>query len=89
MHNEHSYHREEIIAFSPRSFEDIKTIADEIKNGNPTIINVNELAADNRESYIHFLNGVVYALNGNSTCIGNNVYLFAPPNVEVYNESTD
>ena len=62
----------------------LKAAIANFKAGKPTIINFSELTPEERIWAIHFLNGVIYALNGKSKDIGSKVFLFAPPNIEVH-----
>ena len=84
--SEKTYHSDEIIALSPETLDEAKIAASELKAGKPTIINFSELTPEERIWAIHFLNGVIYALGGKSRDIGNLVFLFAPPNVEVFDD---
>lgn len=86
---EDRFYSDEIIALSPRTVDEAKIAADELKAGKPTIINFSELIPEERIWAIQFLNGVVYALGGRSRDIGSMVFLFAPPNVDVFTTSKD
>lgn len=77
------FSREEIIVYSPNNFSDVRFAADELKAGKPALINLGMLTPEERIWTIHFLNGVVYAMNGQSREISNRVFLFCPPNVSV------
>lgn len=83
------YFSDEIIALSPRTVDEAKIAADELKAGKPTIINFSELTPEERIWALHFLNGVVYALGGKSRDIGSLVFLFAPPNINVFSSHDD
>jgi len=87
--SEQAYHSEEIIALSPQTLDEAKIAANELKAGKPTIINFSELTPEERIWAIHFLNGVIYALGGRSKDIGNMVFLFAPPNIDVYADAEE
>lgn len=78
-----NFYRDEIIALSPRNFDEAKIAAEELKDGNPTIVNFSQLTPEERIWAIHYLNGVIFALDGTARDIGNQVFLFAPPNVSV------
>ncbi|MFA6448835.1 MAG: cell division protein SepF [bacterium] len=78
-----TFYRHEIIAMSPRNFDEAKLAAEEIKDGNPTIVNFSQLNPEERMWAIHYLNGVIFALDGTVKDIGNQVFLFAPCNVTV------
>ncbi len=78
-----AFYRDEIVALSPRNFDEAKIAAEEIKDGNPTIVNFSQLNPDERIWAIHYLNGVIFALDGTAKDIGNNVFLFAPRDIEI------
>ncbi len=78
-----TFYRDEIIAMSPRNFDEAKLAAEELKDGNPTIVNFSQLNPDERIWAIHYLNGVVFAIDGTVRDIGNQVFLFTPPNISV------
>jgi cell division inhibitor SepF len=78
-----TFYQNEIIALSPRNFDEAKIAAEELKDGNPTIVNFSQLNPEERMWAIHFLNGVIFALDGSVRDIGNQVFLFAPPSVRV------
>ena len=78
-----TFYRDEIIAMSPRNFDEAKIAAEELKDGNPTIVNFSQLTPEERIWAIHYLNGVPFALDGTTREIGSQVFLFAPANVTV------
>lgn len=82
-----TFYRDEIVAISPRNFDEAKIAAEELKDGNPTIVNFSNLNPEERIWAIHYLNGVIFALDGKSKDIGNNVFLFTPANVSVEYDS--
>jgi FtsZ-interacting cell division protein YlmF len=77
------FSREEIIVYSPKHFGEARDVADEIKMGKPALINVGMLNPEERIWAIHFLNGVIYAIDGQSREISPRVFLFCPPHVAV------
>ena len=77
------FSREEIVVYTPKHFSDATGVADELKQGKPALINVGMLNPEERVWTIHFLNGVIYGLGGQSREISPRVFLFCPPNVTV------
>jgi cell division inhibitor SepF len=73
----------EIAALMPRTMDDVKVAADQIKRGNPVIVNLGMLGPEERLWAIHFLNGVIYAVDGRVFELSSRVFLFSPPHVEV------
>jgi cell division inhibitor SepF len=84
---EKTFYRDEIVAMAPRNFDEAKIAAEELKDGNPTIVNFGNLNPEERIWAIHYLNGVIFAIDGKTRDIGNNVFLFTPNNVSVDYES--
>jgi cell division inhibitor SepF len=72
-----------IVTMAPRTFDEAKLAAQEIKDGNPTIVNFAQLNQEERIWAIHYLTGVMFALDGTMRDIGNYVFLFAPRGVDV------
>ena len=83
------FHKKEIVTHSPEIFDEVKFAADELKSGKPAIINLTQLTADERLWAVHFLNGVIYALDGTTREIGNWVFVFSPGGVIVTMEDEE
>lgn len=73
----------DIASLAPRNMDDVKVAANQLKAGNAIIINTNNLNSEERLWAVHFLNGVIYALNGSVHELSLKVFLFTPPNVVV------
>lgn len=56
-------------------------LADKIKNGQPIIINLEDLDVDQANKIIAFLSGVVYALKGDIVNVKERVFMFASQDV--------
>ena len=63
--------------------EDVVPIADGLKNGEYQIVNTERATVKDAEKIVDFLNGVIYALNGQVKHAGEKVYLYVPANVTV------
>ena len=68
---------------TPQSFEESPRIVDNLKAKKPVIINLENLETDVARKIFDFLSGATYALNGNVQKVANNIFVFAPQNVEV------
>ena len=72
----------------PREFNDSPRLVDSLKAKKPVIINLENLDTDVAKTIFDFLSGATYALNGKVQRITNNIFLFAPENVDVsYNQT--
>lgn len=72
-----------LILLEPQSFDECPKIVDNLKNRKPVILNLEKLDADLARKVFDFISGAVYALDGNVQKVANNIFLFAPDNVDV------
>ncbi len=72
----------------PQDFNDCPKLVDTLKAKKPVIINLESAETDVARKIFDFLSGATYALNGNVQKIANNIFIFAPENVDVsYNSN--
>jgi cell division inhibitor SepF len=67
----------------PQSFNHAQEIADRFRDGQPVIMNLQQLDRDLSRRLIDFASGLCYGLNGKMEKVANQVYLLTPANVEV------
>jgi cell division inhibitor SepF len=72
-----------IVLAEPKSFEDGRKIADDLKQKKPVVVNLEVLDHESARRCIDFLSGTIYALNGSVEKIAESVFLFAPASVGV------
>lgn len=72
-----------------RTMEDARRAADGLKAGHQQVVNFQYADARVRERVVDFLMGVVYALEGTVERVHEQVFLFAPANVQVEMTSAD
>ena len=78
-----------LVVMEPQSFEESSRLVDSLKAKKPVIINLENLETDVARKIFDFLSGATYALNGNMQKVANNIFIFAPENVDVsYNMGT-
>ena len=56
---------------------------DSLKSRKPVIINLEKIDSDTARKIFDFLSGATYALNGNVQKVANNIFIFAPANVDI------
>ena len=56
---------------------------DSLKQRKPIIINLEKIDSETARKIFDFLSGATYALNGNVQKIANNIFVFAPENVDI------
>ena len=58
-------------------------LVDNLKSRKPVIVNLERLESDTARKIFDFLSGATYALNGNVQKVANNIFVFAPENVDI------
>jgi len=72
-----------LVVIEPKAFDECPKLVDSLKNKRPVIINLEKLESDAARKIFDFLSGATYALNGNVQKIANNIFVFAPENVDI------
>jgi cell division inhibitor SepF len=68
---------------SPTSFNEAQEVGDRFREGQPVIVNLQEVDSDLKRRLIDFASGLCYALDGKVERVANGVYLLTPANVQV------
>ncbi len=72
-----------LVVIEPKGFDECPKLVDNLKGKKPVIINLERLEADAARKIFDFLSGATYALDGNVQRVANNIFVFAPENVDV------
>ena len=67
----------------PRRFDQAQEVADRFKQGQPVIVNLQDVDRDLSRRLIDFASGLCYGLDANMEKVANGVYLLTPANVSV------
>lgn len=72
-----------VLVVEPRSFEEVQTIVDQMRNRRPVILNLESLDKDLAQKILNFLNGAIYALNGETQRVAHGIFFYAPQGVDI------
>lgn len=72
-----------MVVIEPKSIDECPRLVDNLKAKKPIIINLEKIETDSARKIFDFLSGATYALNGNIQKVANNIFLFAPENVDI------
>ena len=72
-----------LVVYEPRSFDDVQSIVNQLKNKRPVILNLEETDKAIARRITDFVGGAVYALDGGVQKVSSSIMLFTPMNVEV------
>jgi cell division inhibitor SepF len=70
----------------PRRFEQAQEIADRFKEGQPVIVNLQDIERDLSRRLIDFCSGLCYGLGGRMERVASGVYLLTPTSADVSDE---
>ena len=83
LQNQRVTHQFKMVVIEPKAFDESPKLVDNLKARKPVIINLEKLDSDVARKIFDFLSGATYALNGNVQKVANNIFVFAPENVDV------
>jgi cell division inhibitor SepF len=72
-----------LVVIEPKGFDECPRLVDSLKSRKPVIINLEKIESDTARKIFDFLSGATYALNGNVQKVANNIFVFAPENVDI------
>ncbi len=75
-----------IITLQPRSYSEARKVGEFYREGNPVIINLDDMEESERKRLVDFASGLVFGLHGRIERISLKVFLLSPANVSVSNE---
>ena len=78
----------EIVVLEPRAYEDSVTMASQLKEGKPLVINLKYLDSAHARRLIDFLCGTAFAINGHMLKVSDNVFLFTPEQITIHDADT-
>ncbi len=69
--------------YAPRNFEQVTSIADDLKAGKACVVNFEQIETVEQRRICDFVNGVCYVLDGSARRISNKIMLYVPAGVDV------
>jgi cell division inhibitor SepF len=72
-----------IAVLNPQTFDETAQAVDALKAGTVILLNFANLGAETAQRLADFAAGSTCAISGHQKQLGNNIYLFTPPTVEI------
>lgn len=72
-----------IALFEPRMFGDTKEIATQLLSGQAAIINFDQMDNETARRVVDFMNGTVFAIDGDIQRVGKEIFLCTPANFQI------
>ena len=75
-----------IVTLHPRTYSEARAIGEHYREGNPVIINLDDMEESERKRLVDFASGLVFGLHGRIERVSHKVFLLSPANVNVSSE---
>ncbi|MFA5524849.1 MAG: cell division protein SepF [Tissierellales bacterium] len=81
--NIHTNNNIKLVVYEPSKYEEAPRIVEDLKNRKIVVINLEEIEVEPKKQIFDFLNGSIYALDGNIQKVSKDIFILAPNNVEI------
>ncbi len=81
--NIHTKTQMKVVIYEPTNFDEAPSIVDNLKSRKPVIINLENIDTELAKKFFDFLNGAIYALDGNIQKVSAGIFILAPNNVDI------
>lgn len=81
--NIHTNSNMKVVVHEPLSYEEAPTIINDLKSRKTVIVNLEQLENNTKRQIFDFINGGLYAMQGNIQKVTKDIFILAPSNVEI------
>jgi len=81
--NIHTNNTVKIVVYEPSKYEEAPKMVEDLKNRKIVVINLEGMEIEPKKQIFDFLNGAIYALDGNIQKVSKDIFILAPSNVEI------
>ncbi len=81
--NIHTNANMKIVVHEPLSYDEAPGIIDDLKSRKTVVVNLEQLDSIVKKQIFDFINGGLYAMEGNIQKVTKDIFIFAPSNVEI------
>ncbi|MCD5413746.1 MAG: cell division protein SepF [Clostridiales bacterium] len=81
--NIHTKSQMRVVIYEPTLYEEIPSIVDDLKARRPVVINLLNADMELAKKFFDFLNGAIYALDGNIQKVSSGIFILAPNNIDI------
>lgn len=80
---------QQVVIIKPECYEDAQGICDQIKVKHPVVVNLEKVEFPVAQRIMDFLSGTCYALDGTIQRVSSNIFIIAPVNYDISNETRE
>lgn len=73
----------EVVILKPLTYEDAQEVCNQVKRKKACVINLEKVDYPLAQRIMDFLSGACYSLDGRIQRVANNIFLFAPDNIDI------
>lgn len=77
-----------VLLMEPVTFEEMPRAVSALKERQSVVLNLTRMQPDVAQRSVDFVAGATYSMDGHQERIGDSIFLFAPPSVEVITQNT-
>ncbi|WIV10784.1 cell division protein SepF [Proteiniborus sp. MB09-C3] len=81
--NIHTNNNIKLVVYEPTKYEEAPKMVEDLKNRKIVVFNLEEMELEPKKQIFDFLNGAIYALDGNIQKVSKDIFILAPSNVEI------
>jgi len=81
--NIHTNSNIKLVVYEPQKYEEAPKIVDDLKTRKLIVMNLESLEVEDKKQIFDFINGAIYALDGNIQKVSKDIFVVAPSNVEI------
>jgi cell division inhibitor SepF len=81
--NIHTNSNIKLVVYEPQKYEEAPKIVDDLKIRKLIVMNLENLEIEIKKQIFDFINGAIYALDGNIQKVSKDIFVVAPSNVEI------
>lgn len=81
--NIHTNSSIKLVVYEPLKYEEAPKMVEDLKNRRIVALNLEKMEVEPKKQIFDFLNGAIYALEGNIQKVSKDIFIIAPSNVEI------
>ncbi|SDZ16661.1 cell division inhibitor SepF [Proteiniborus ethanoligenes] len=81
--NIHTNTNVKLVVYEPLKYEEAPKIVEDLKVRKLIVVNLEKMETEEKKQIFDFLNGAIYALDGNIQKVSKDIFILAPSNVEI------
>ncbi|ACK70322.1 protein of unknown function DUF552 [Gloeothece citriformis PCC 7424] len=82
-----SQNNSNLVVFQPQSLDEVTAVLETLRNRQAIVVNLNKLFSSQVQTFIDWVAGGTYAIDGQTIWVGELTFMFVPSNVKVTSQN--